>query len=192
MNKAYKQGYEHGYKDACEGKGKYPPARTAVVAMVNALNPTWSPDEYLNGYKEGYRIGLRDKERGSCGTATAKTSPTPDGAKSRLRKPGIRYNISNMSTTDSYENQLRILANARNRLLSLRAYLESKRESYKRFIERASSAGFMSNYTSRLWQKYSVFSQKVDNLLKIANRHLDLIDQMEDEITRLRTEAAKD
>ncbi|WP_457636760.1 hypothetical protein [Oceanithermus sp.] len=93
---------------------------------------------------------------------------------------------------DSYQNQLRILANARNRLLSLRAYLESKRESYNQFIERASSAGFMDEYISSLRRKYTAFSHKVDGLLAITNRHLNLIDQMESEITRLRTEAAKD
>jgi len=193
-----REGYADGFAVGERGGPRIPPKIPRFMKIHYFIGTSHAIKTYYECWKKGYEDGLKKyhglfepKIKNERPMASIESASSASDQKILMR-PQKKYDVSIMSSSDSYQNQLRILANARNRLLSLRAYLESKRASYNQFIERASGAGFMDEYISSLRRKYSVFSQKVDNLLKITNRHLDLIDQMEDEITRLRTEAAKD
>ena len=65
MGKSYQAGFDRGYKDACAGKSKVN-ARHLWAGIKNAINPLGSVEEFVRGYEEGYRIGLRDRARGAC------------------------------------------------------------------------------------------------------------------------------
>lgn len=59
----YKCGYDNGYKDAKNGKD--PDYIKAGASWKFAIHGDKAFDTYVEGYKEGYRIGSRDRVRNS-------------------------------------------------------------------------------------------------------------------------------
>lgn len=57
----YKRGYDDDYNDAL--KGKDPNYIKAGASLKFAIHGNKAFDTYVEGYKEGYRIGCRDRAR---------------------------------------------------------------------------------------------------------------------------------
>ncbi len=90
-----------------------------------------------------------------------------------------------MSAIDSYTNHLRMLNEVKQQLSALKRYMIEMREKYKRQIDVAESTGFMQDYTNQLKEKYQRFSQKVDDITSLMQRHDSQIAQQEAVIQRL-------
>ena len=57
----YKRGYDDGYNDAL--KGKDPDYIKSGASLKFVIHGNKALDTYNEGYKEGYRIGSRDRVR---------------------------------------------------------------------------------------------------------------------------------
>ncbi len=156
-----KDGYDSGINDS---KNEKPKSGFKVLKAVHPVNYAWkfknSYDSYSKNYKKGYLDGLRVNH---------------DIYSSNQAK-GV--NMSN----DSFSNHLRMISEVRHNLISLKRYITEKRDEYKRQIDVASNAGFANEIVEQLNEKYNLFSQKIDNLTSLLERHDANIQEQEDDI----------
>jgi hypothetical protein len=158
-------GYDDGISDAKTKKQK---SGFWVFKAVHPLNYVWkfhnSYDSYNKNYKKGYLDGQRVNH---------------DIYNSNQQR-GV-----NMLDKDRYENHLRMLNEVRQNLIALKRYLNERRVEYKQQINVAGNAGFVQNIVNELDTKYQNFSEKIDNLISLLDKHDTYIQKQEANIQRL-------
>lgn len=90
---------------------------------------------------------------------------------------------------DNYDNQLRMLDDFGQNLITLKNYLEEIKTKYKAQINAMESAGFMQDYTNVLESKYHHFSNKINEINSLIERQGSKIGNHKDIIENLRVMA---
>jgi len=161
-----KDGYESGIEDAKLKKAKN---KFRFFKAVHPVNYVWnfnnSYDSFMKNYQKGYLDGQRVNHN----------------IYSSNQQKGVKMGFDN----DSYENHLRMLGEVRVNLKSLKRYIQERRDEYKAQINKAKSAGFVTNYVDQLKTKYNKLEQEIDMILSMLDRHDNYLDKQEGNIRRL-------
>lgn len=184
-----KDGYDDGIADA---KNKKPKSGFGVLRAVYPTNYIWKFNNSYDSYNENYKIGYTDGQRVNNDIYNSKPPRGPDAgnlpSQSKKTSPSNKPNQqtgASMLDNDRYENHLRMLNEVRQNLVALKRYISERRDEYKQQINVASGAGFMQNIVDQLNEKYQQFSQKVDNITALLERHDSYIEKQEANIQRL-------
>ena len=86
---------------------------------------------------------------------------------------------------NSYEYHLRLIEDFERQLDSLKPYLDQISQQYQKQINAAGSAGFHTNYTTILQNKYLTFKNEIDNLHDLIDRHKQKISLHEETLENL-------
>ncbi len=161
-----KDGYDSGINDA---KNKRVKNKFKFFKVAHPINYIWnfnnSYDSFMKNYNEGYLDGQRVNHN----------------IYSSNQQKGVNMGFDN----DSYENHLRMLGEARVNLKNLKRYMQERRDEYKAQINKAKSAGFVTNYVDQLKTKYNKLEQEIDVVLSMLDRHDSYLDKQENNIRRL-------
>ena len=161
-----KDGYDSGINDA---KSFKPKNGFAVFKAVHPLNYVWKFDNSYSSYNENYKKGYLDGQR------------VKHNIYSSNQQKGSSMSLEN----DSLANHLRMVGEVRHNLVALKSYIVERRDEYKKQIDVAQNAGFVSEIVEQLNIKYNVFSQKVDNITALLERHDNTIGKQEESIQRM-------
>lgn len=91
-----------------------------------------------------------------------------------------------MLSADSYANHLRMLDEVTVIIQSLKRYLREMEIKYKQQIDSAEGTGFMQDYTDQLKQRHQHFSEKIDALSGLIEKHDGQIEQQKEVIQQLK------
>lgn len=94
-----------------------------------------------------------------------------------------------MIMNDNYDNQLRMLGDFEQNLLTLKRTIQDLRDKYKRQIDVMESAGFFEDYIAPLRERYQTFSSKIDQLESLIAQHNSKIELQQEALTTLRAMA---
>ena len=86
----------------------------------------------------------------------------------------------------SYEQQIRLLNDLRGQLTALSRSVDTSHDNYLNQIRSAAGAGFMTNYTSVLEDRFRTFSALIDNLHAEIKRSQKEIDTQEQDVEDLK------
>jgi len=86
---------------------------------------------------------------------------------------------------DNFFNQLRMLREVKQTLNSLKNYMSTMEEKYKKQIDSAENGLFLEDFTNPLRERHKIFSNKTNNILiqiekikKIISKHEEYIQRM--------------
>lgn len=94
-----------------------------------------------------------------------------------------------MTTTDSYQNHLRMLDEIKRVIQSLKSHLHTMEQRYKQQIDASEAAGFMQAYTSQLRIMQQRFHTKIEHLTQLIEKHEMQLEQQKEVIQRFRDAA---
>lgn len=145
-----KEGYDSGIDDA---KNKRAKNKFKFFKAVNPINYVWNfnnaYDSFMQNYNEGYLDGQRVVNEVYTTTKT--------------KGAGMDKN--------SYEYHLKLIEDFERKLNSLKVYLDNISQQYQKQINAMGSAGFNTNYTDTLKDRYLTFKNKIDNLQELIDTH---------------------
>jgi len=183
-------GYDDGINDS---KSKEPKNGFGVLKAVHPANYIWNFNNAYDSYSINYKTGYKDGQRVNHDIYNSKPpggGPDAGSPPIQQKRPtpsnGLNQQTgASMLDNDRYENHLRMLNEVRQNLVSLKRYMSERRDEYKQQINSAGSAGFEQDYIEPLNEKYHSFSQKLDNMTSLLERHDNYIEKQEANIQRL-------
>ncbi len=164
-----KEGYDTGMSD---GKLHLAKNKLKFFKVAYPINYAWAFNHSFETFSKNYDIGYTDAQRVNHQIYTSTQR--------------------NTMAQDSYEHQISMLNEFKDTLFSLRTSIEERKNDYKRQIEASKNAGFVSNYTNVLEQKFLQFSIKLDNIKNLIERHNNYIDIHIKELEQLKIRANKE
>ncbi len=159
-----KDGYDSGIDDA---KSKRVKNKFKFFKVVHPINYIWnfnnSYDSFMKNYNEGYLDGQR----------VVNEVYITNSSKGEVMEK------------DSYGYHLKLIEEFEAKLDSLKPYLEQISNQYQQQINAMASAGFHTNYTNTLQDRYLTFKSRIDSLHELIDRHKQQIGLHEETLENL-------
>lgn len=160
-----KEGFDKGFSDGDNGK---PKNKLSFVSTINPINYAWNYNNSFQSYMGNYDSGYLDGSRNRNGVYS-----------------GINQTTGGNMGKDSYERQLKVLQEAKEKMNLLKSKIVKLNENYSKQLSFAESNSFMGNYIDQLKQMKQIFLNDIDEFSNAINREVMILEKHENEIAKL-------